>query len=73
MSGFEPLPLDFQSNASTKLASSPLFGGRPLLFHKVFTQAFDHLVRVDGFEPPIRADYQIYSLAPNQFVHNSQM
>jgi len=31
------------------------------------------LVRVDGFEPPIRADYQIYSLAPNQFVHNSQM
>jgi hypothetical protein len=24
MSGFEPLPLDFQSSASTKLASSPL-------------------------------------------------
>ena len=52
MGGFEPPPLDFQSNASTKLASSPI-------------------VRVDGFEPPIRADYQIYSLAPNQFVHNS--
>jgi len=24
MSGFEPLPLDFQSSASTKLASSPI-------------------------------------------------
>jgi hypothetical protein len=54
MGGFEPPPLDFQSNASTKLASSPI-------------------VRVDGFEPPIHADYQIYSLAPNQFVHNSQL
>jgi hypothetical protein len=31
------------------------------------------IVRVDGFEPPIHADYQIYSLAPNQFVHNSQL
>ena len=54
MGGFEPPPLDFQSNASTKLASSPI-------------------VRVDGFEPPIHADYRIYSPAPNQFAHHSQM
>lgn len=26
MGGFEPPPLDFQSNASTKLASSPIVG-----------------------------------------------
>ena len=28
MSGIEPLPLDFQSSASTKLASSPIGGSK---------------------------------------------
>jgi len=30
-------------------------------------------VGADGFEPPTHAGYQIYSLAPNQFVHYSQL
>ena len=31
------------------------------------------IVGADGLEPPIHADYQIYSLAPIQFEHNSRI
>ena len=47
--GSDPIPPDFQSGASTKLASLP--GGRVTLFHMIFTHAFGHVDVPIGFEP----------------------
>ena len=68
--GYAPTPVDFQSTASTKLASSPI-GGRPLLFHKVFTRAFGHMcLQMDSnHRTRMRGDLQSPAIAAMRYRH----